>query len=259
MRNTFATILALLLIICGVIIVGLAGVRIWQAGSFLRMDINTADRAQPAVSVDTAGTAAATTLNLDLLDAPTAEPLVQGVESGSMLLATQEPLTETAMALSSGAPVEPTVVPVATADPCPPQPEGGFPAAATVTVIGMASLYPLPDLFSTPLGQFTAGQAFLVTGDPSGITALRRCDLVWVRVSLGGSIQGWVLGSAVQIAEPTPLPTVAPTPYAPICPGGCATPTCGEPCYNPCQQPCSNPCLSPCTQPCPAPCGVYTQ
>ena len=181
MRRDYAVILAVLLILVGVIIFGVVTVRVWQEGSSLRMDIDTQQDAA---------------LNTGLLGTPTA-PLLAGVESGSMALGTPAPLA--VFAVEGGvqdAPQEPviTILPVtieATVDPCPPQAEGGFPADATVTAIGSLRLYSAPDVLSPALGEFSAGQAFLVTADTGGVTAIRRCDLVWVRVRLTGGSMGW--------------------------------------------------------------------
>lgn len=260
MRTLLITILAaaaaVLLIIYGIVLLGTT-VSVWQEGSAMRMDIDTASSA--ALNTDLLGGATAT---------PAGAPLLSGVESGSMALGTPEPL----MAFAAGsAPADEPVVtvlpvtPAATVDPCPPQAEGGFPADGTVTAVGSLRLYSEPDVLSAPLGEFSGGQAFLITADTGGVTAVRRCDLVWVRVRLTGGSMGWVLASAIVIGQPTVQPTVTSAVTPPICPGGCGTPTpCWDPCNNPCQQPCSNPCNQPCSQPytqqpCTQPCGVYTQ
>lgn len=248
MRTLVATVLALLLILIGVGIVGLASVRIFQESGFLRMDIDTAGA--DAASAESAAAAAA--LRTDLLDSQ-AQPQLSGVESGGMALGASGGQPALA-APADAAPVVLPITPTVTIDPCPPAAEPGWPADASVAAIGMVRLYDRPDLASQPLGEFGAGQMFLVTADPAAVTAVRRCDLVWVRVRLTGGVMGWVLGGAILIAPPTAVPTLPP-----ICPGGCATPVYPTPCCNPCPQPCAQPCNQPCTQPCTTPCGVYSQ
>ena len=279
MRALSITILAasvaVLLIIYGILLLGTT-VSFWRTGSSAGVDIDTQQAA----------------LRTDLLTTPTAAPLLAGMENGSMTLGGAQPAAA-AFAAGSVPADEPIVTilpitPAATVDPCPPQAEGGFPADATAVAVGSLRLYSEPDLFSAPLGEFGAGQAFLITADTGGVTAVRRCELVWVRVRLTGGSMGWVLASAVNIGQPTVGPTVQPTVTSvvtpPICPGGCGTPTpcwnpCSnpcpqppQPCGNPCPQPCNNPCNGPCgqpyaqqqsmqpyAQPCPQPCGVYSQ
>lgn len=247
MRTLIATLLALLLIIIGVVIFGMASVRILQASGLWRIDIDTASA----------------TLDAGLAVAQTPDPMLAGVENGGMALGTPLPqvaLRAAAAPILDAPPVDVPPFPslpatvTATPDPCPPQMEAGFAADATVAAIGMLRLYSEPDMFAPTLGEFGAGQNFLVTADSMGVTAVRRCDLVWVRLRLTGGSMGWALGSAVDIALPTAMPTMPP-----ICPGGCATPACPTPCYNPCAQPCPDPCNLPCTQPCTTPCGVYSQ
>jgi len=252
MRALLITILAaaaaVLLIIYGIFLLGTT-VSFWRTGSSAGVNIDTQQQAA---------------LRTDLLTTPTAAPLLSGVESGSMALGGAQPAVAAFAAESVPAdepPGEPIVtvlpvIPAATVDPCPPQAEGGFPADGTVTAVGSLRLYSEPDLFSAPLGEFVAGQSFLITADTGGVTAVRRCDLVWVRVRLTGGSMGWVLASAIDIGQPTAQPTVTSIVTPPICPGGCGTPT---PCWNPCSNPCNQPCSQPSGQPCSQPCGVYTQ
>lgn len=258
--------LALVFIIAGIVLLE----RIWRENGTLRVDINTA------------GVGA---LGADGLATPTPQPLLAGVESGSMALGGQQqeviafaavlpadvpaptevpPPTEappTEAPPAEAPPAEtPTPASLSVVDPCPPQAEAGFAADTPLAAVGMIRLYIEPDVLAPTLGEFSAGQTFLVTADTAGVTALRRCEVVWVRVRLTGGGMGWALASALQAApttaEPAPMPLVSP----PICPGGCATPTCNPPCAEvPCGQPCIEPCNLPCTQPCTTPCGVYSK
>jgi len=265
MRALLITILAaaaaVLLIIYGIFLLGTT-VSFWRTGSSAGVNIDTQQ-----------STANVTGLRTDLLATATAAPLLSGMESGSMALGGAQPAA-VAFAVESVPADEPVVTilpitPAATVDPCPPQAEGGFPADATVSAVGLLRLYSEPDLFSSPLGEFSAGQTFLITADTGGVTAIRRCDLVWVRVRLTGGSMGWVLADAIEMGQPTAQPTVTSVVTPPICPGGCGTPTpCWNPCSNPCPQPCSDPCNQPCAQPygqqpygqpCTQPCGVYSQ
>ena len=256
MRTCVASLLAFLLVVCGAIIIGMAGVRLAQESGFLRKDLDTPG----ATALDDRLPVAQTTQ-----PQTSQQPLLAGVESGGMALGgSAQPAAVQAVAGGGSimdGPVEPTLAstPEATVDACAPQPEPGFAAESPVVAIGMIRLYTDTDVLAATLGEFGAGQSFTVTADGAGVTAIRRCELVWVRVRLAGGQQGWVLAHAVEIALPTVMPTSMPTMVAPICPGGCATPTCVEPCYNPCAQPCADPCYSPCIQPCTTPCGVYTQ
>jgi hypothetical protein len=244
LRTILATGLAVLLIVIGVWILWMVGARILQG---------TGPTAAPATDPQTV---------------QTTQSLLLGMENGSMALGPvgEEGVLRAFEAAVADAPVEPLPpIVLPTVDPCPPQQEPGFAADANVVAIGMVRLYSEPDLESPALGEFSAGQSFLVTADANGVTAVRRCDLVWVRVRLTGGLLGWVLASAIEIAPvvtPIVTPVVFPT-LPPICPGGCATPTCVDPCYDPCPQPCVDPCYLPCggdyAQPCTTPCGVYSQ
>lgn len=241
MRNVFIWLLAVVLIICCVAIVGMAGLRLLQEIGWLEMGIEPSD---------------AVALDASLAVAQTPLPLLAGVESGGMALraaSAQSALADAAGGAVMDVPVEPTLpsTPLPTVDACTPQPEPGFAAESTVVAIGMIRLYSDTDVLAATLGEFGTGQGFVVTADAAGVTAIRRCELVWVRVRLAGGAQGWVLAHAVEIGLPTAVPTLPATLVAPICPGGCATPSCVQPCINPCAQ--------PCIQPCALPCGVYSQ
>lgn len=257
--------LALVFIVYGIVLLG----TIWQENGTLRVDISTAG----TTAGDSAGAGA---LSTDALALQTPQPLLAGVESGSMALGGQQQEVAAfpaALPADAPAPTEalpPTEVPPATqaptpasltvVDPCPPQAEAGFAADTPLAAVGMIRLYIEPDVLAPTLGEFSAGQTFLVTADTAGVTALRRCELVWVRVRLTGGGMGWALAGALQAAPATVEPIVVPTASPPICPGGCATPTCNWSCADvPCGQPCVEPCNLPCTQPCTTPCGVYSK
>lgn len=277
LRTILTTLLALLLIIIGIWILWLAVTRIWPGPGPVATPTPAVSGPSSAPVDDptlTVGPAAQLT--------STSSSLLTSLENGGMALGT---ICSTTTVDNNGVVTTQTIcvdgestgtekkttdaadAPGVTPDPCPPQLASGFAADANVTAIGMLSLYGEPDLESGALGEFSAGQNFLVTSDANGVTAVRRCELVWVRVRLTGGMWGWALASAIQlgpiIITPIVITPVFPPTLPPICPGGCGTPTCVTPCYDPCTQPCNDPCYSPCgggyTPPCTTPCGVYSQ
>jgi hypothetical protein len=254
--RTFGTILALLLIFFGLVAAGLIAVRIWQDNGQVRLDINS-----PSLSTAGENVRAAASVN--------GEPLVVGVESGGMMLAT--PSAAVALAAPADVPVAtlPAVIePLPTVDPCPPIPGQGYVAGTVVTSVGMLRVYGQPDVTAPPLAELATGQNLWIVAAEDGTTAVKRCDTVWHRVVTPTGVAGWVMDAAVILVPATavPLPTAAPTaaptgaPGGGPCVGGCVPNPCGQPCPTPCFQPCPTPCYQPCVgQPCTTPCGVYSQ
>lgn len=283
MRAILATVLAVVLILIGIWVLWWAGVRIVQGPPPTPTPTFTPAPAPPAPASDvqpfsTDGGTASTSEQASSLLSVEQRSLITGTVCSTVNVTVNGVPMTVEVCSDSGTPSpagggeitaagagEGTAACVLVAEP-------GFAADATVAAINLANLYREPALDAAILGAFGAGQTFLVTADKDGVTAVRGCDLVWVRVRLTGGMFGWVLASAIEVGPivitPIVITPVAPVTLPPICPGGCATPTCVPPCYTPCVQPCVDPCYSPCdgtnsqqwnSQPCTPPCGVYSQ
>jgi hypothetical protein len=262
--RTLGSILALLLILFGLVVAAVVVVRIWQDNG--RVQVNDV-----AVAADGAGgTSAQRSVGGDLsasgdLTAAGGEPLLLGVESGGMALATAAPQALLIPVAPQDEPVAtlPALVepaPVPTVDPCPPAPVAGFAADTAVVAVGMLRIYSQADVSAQTLGELNAGQGLWIVAAGDSTTAVKRCEITWHRVRTSDGIAGWVLDDAIGLVTPTVLPTLVPLPSAlptlSPCVGGCPTP-CVQPCPqpDPCYQPCPQP--TPCYQPCPQPAPCY--
>ncbi len=183
-----------------------------------------------------------------------------GVESGSMALATATAQALAAAAVAGvvadaatpGDVFAPTPAP--TNDPCPPLTAPGPAGGAQLTAIGVVRLYPAADFSQPAPGEFSAGTVFVVAPDPGGITAIKRCELNWLRVRTPEGAEGWIVAQAVDDmpVPPTSAPTAISTLVQQCVAGSCQG--CVQPCTNPCS-PCTSPCNYQPNQPCYQPCG----